>query len=105
MDEQPAAMSEADFTTWLASADGPKTIAYYRGTLDADRAEKDGRRLTDNARAAGRIADQAMIAWEMGKVDLVQRRIAEDRREYLAIKRNKPAWGRGDFWRHVAGKE
>jgi hypothetical protein len=78
-----------DFRSWLASARAGDRFAYYFGFL-ALGTDLDGRRLPEPAcRDALVVARAAWAAADRGLVHLVQRRLGENRFEYLAVARRQ----------------
>ena len=79
-------MNEHSFLAWIDQAQPGDSISYYEGLLGVDRA-RDPSALPGSTRSElDRIADHAMALAKDGCLLLVQRRIAEDRIAYIAIK-------------------
>lgn len=77
---------EAAFLAWFDGATAGERIAYHEGHLGFDRAFRISQ-FSEPVRAElNRVAVHAMALAEQGRVVLAQRRIAEDRVAYFAIK-------------------
>ena len=79
-------LSERSFLAWVDQAQPGDRISYHEGLLAVDRAPGPSALPGSAHSELDRIADQAMAQAKDGCLLLVQRRIAEDRIAYIAIK-------------------
>ena len=79
-------MIVSDITVWVEEAAPGESLTYHQGLLGIDRARGPSP-LRESARIElDRVAARALALAEDGTVLLVQRRVAEDRIAYIAIK-------------------
>ncbi|CAA7621590.1 conserved hypothetical protein [Candidatus Terasakiella magnetica] len=81
-----APMTIPAFQSWFADAVPGDGLIYHQGLLGIDRTRGPSS-LPESARSQlDRVAARALVLAEDGAVLLVQRRVAEDRIAYIAIK-------------------
>ena len=74
------------FQSWFADAAPGEGIIYHEGLLGLDRARGPSSLPETTRSQLDRVAARALALAEDGTVLLVQRRVAEDRIAYIAIK-------------------
>jgi hypothetical protein len=85
-------LSDTSVRTWLETSKPGHVLLYHVGFLSIDRcnaAYKNGVLEYDCTTPISDKANMIIEAWEAGKVHIFQRKIADMKYEYLAVKRNK----------------
>jgi hypothetical protein len=78
-------MTSREFNLWMRSAYKGCKLIYHTGSLARARGEGKALAGTDRAKVQ-ELGDYAHIAYKTGEVTLVQRRVAPDCFDYIAIK-------------------
>jgi hypothetical protein len=79
-------LGESAFMAWIGDAAPGEAIIYHQGLLGIDRTRGPSSLPESTRSQLDRVAACALALAEDGAVLLVQRRIAEDRIAYIAIK-------------------
>jgi hypothetical protein len=87
----PTLISPEKFQNWLVLAPAGDRLVYHTGQLAAERErEKEfgSRTITIYIEPENTVATMAYNAYTLGRVELVQKRVADHVFDYIAIKRN-----------------
>lgn len=84
-----APAADIGLLAWLNQAEPGDVMEYHRGFLALDRSFASEARTEDERLALNQIASLAMRLSDRGLINLVQRRVGDERFAYLAIARQR----------------